>query len=64
MSKGRAFATKATKNAILRFVARGLIARQNDLCRAGKSDAEQLAVYGLAYLKELPEGQDPRFTGC
>jgi hypothetical protein len=38
MSKGRAFATKATKatkNAILRFVARGLIARQNDLCRAG-----------------------------
>ena len=29
-----------------------------------QSDAEQLAVYGLAYLKELPEGQDPRFTGC
>jgi hypothetical protein len=32
MSKGRAF---ATKSAMLRFVARGLIARQNDLCRAG-----------------------------
>jgi hypothetical protein len=29
MSKGRA---SATKNAMLRFVARGLIARQNDLC--------------------------------
>ena len=34
------------------------------LASAGQSDAEQLAVYGLAYLKELPEGQDPRFTGC
>jgi hypothetical protein len=32
MSKGRA---SATKNAMPRFVARGLIARQNDLCRAG-----------------------------
>ena len=24
----------------------------------------QLAEYGLAYLKELHEGPDPRFTGC
>jgi hypothetical protein len=27
-------------------------------------DAEQLAIYGLAYLTELHEGYDPRFTGC
>ena len=34
------------------------------LASAGQSDAQQLAVYGLAYLKELHEGPDPRFTGC
>jgi hypothetical protein len=32
--------------------------------RAGQNDAQRLAVYGLAYLKELHEGRDPRFTGC
>ena len=30
----------------------------------GHRDAEQLTIYGLAYLKELHEGRDPRFTGC
>jgi hypothetical protein len=35
-----------------------------DLSKAGHSDSHQLAVYGLAYLKELHEGPDPRFTGC
>ena len=34
------------------------------LASAGQSDAQQLAVYGLANLKELHEGRDPRFTGC
>ena len=34
------------------------------LATAGQSDPQQLAVYGLAYLKELHEEQDPRFTGC
>jgi hypothetical protein len=34
------------------------------LASAGQRDAEQLAIYGLAYLTELHEGQDPRFTGC
>jgi hypothetical protein len=34
------------------------------LASAGQSDPERLAVYGLAYLKELHEKQDPRFTGC
>jgi len=34
------------------------------LASAGQSDAQQLAEYGLAYLKELHEGPDPRFTGC
>jgi hypothetical protein len=30
----------------------------------GHRDAQQLTIYGLAYLKELHEGRDPRFTGC
>ena len=34
------------------------------LASAGQSDPHQLAVYGLAYLKELHEKRDPRFTGC
>jgi hypothetical protein len=34
------------------------------LSSAGQRDAEQLTIYGLAYLTELHEGQDPRFTGC
>jgi hypothetical protein len=34
------------------------------LATAGKSDNKQLAMYGLAYLKEMHEGRDPRFTGC
>ena len=35
-----------------------------DLSLAGHSDSHLLAVYGLAYLKELHEGPDPRYTGC
>ena len=31
---------------------------------ASAGHPQQLAVYGLAYLKELHEEQDPRFTGC
>jgi hypothetical protein len=34
------------------------------LASAGQRDAEQLTIYGLAYLTELHEGQDPQFTGC
>ena len=34
------------------------------LASAGHHDAEQLTIYGLAYLTELHEEQDPRFTGC
>ena len=34
------------------------------LASAGQGDVQQLAEYGLAYLKELHEGPDPRFTGC
>jgi hypothetical protein len=34
------------------------------LAAAGQRDFKQLTVYGLAYLKELHEGRDPRFTGC
>ena len=34
------------------------------LTNAGQRDTKKLAIYGLAYLKELHEGRDPRFTGC
>jgi hypothetical protein len=34
------------------------------LATAGRRDAKQLTTYGLAYLKELHEGRDARFTGC
>ena len=34
------------------------------LASAGQKDAHQLAIYALAYLKELHEGPDLRFTGC
>jgi hypothetical protein len=31
---------------------------------AGHEDAGVLAECGLAYLKEMHEGRDPRYTGC
>jgi len=34
------------------------------LSSAGHSDAEELTLYGLAYLRALHEGPDPRYTGC
>jgi hypothetical protein len=34
------------------------------LASAGQNDPNQLTVYARAYLKELHEGLDPRFTGC
>ena len=34
------------------------------LSSAGHSDTEELAYYGLAYLRILHEGPDPRYTGC
>jgi hypothetical protein len=34
------------------------------LASAGQSDIQQLTVYGLAYLKEMHEERDPRFSGC
>jgi hypothetical protein len=36
----------------------------NKLASAGQNDAHQLTIYALAYLKELHEGPDKRFTGC
>jgi hypothetical protein len=34
------------------------------LSSAGQSDTEELTFYGLAYLRILHEGPDPRYTGC
>jgi hypothetical protein len=34
------------------------------LASAGQRDTGKLAVYGLAYLKQLHEGADSRYSGC
>ncbi|MBV9561748.1 MAG: hypothetical protein JOY90_15060 [Bradyrhizobium sp.] len=34
------------------------------LMSAGRSDPDQLTEFARAYLKEMHEGPDPRFTGC
>jgi hypothetical protein len=34
------------------------------LVAAGQADPDRLTEYARAYLKELHEGPDPRFTGC
>ena len=34
------------------------------LSSAGHSETEELFYYGLAYLRILHEGPDPRYTGC
>jgi hypothetical protein len=34
------------------------------LSSAGRKDVDQLTDCGLAYLHQLPEGPDPRYTGC
>lgn len=34
------------------------------LMSAGQADPGQLTEYARAYLKEMHEGPDPRFTGC
>lgn len=34
------------------------------LVAAGRDDPGQLSEYARAYLKEMFEGPDPRFTGC
>ena len=43
---------------------RKISAYLKSLASAGQRDTKQLTIYGLAYLKELHEGRDPRFTGC
>ena len=34
------------------------------LSSGGHRDTEELAFYGMAYLRILYEGPDPRYTGC
>jgi hypothetical protein len=34
------------------------------LSSAGQRDVNQLTEFGLAYLRALREGPDPRYTGC
>lgn len=34
------------------------------LVSAGQKDPQQLTEFARAYLKELDQGPDPRFTGC
>jgi alpha-D-ribose 1-methylphosphonate 5-triphosphate synthase subunit PhnI len=41
------------------------VARYIDkLTSAGLTDRHRLTEYARAYLKEIHEGPDPRFTGC
>jgi hypothetical protein len=49
-------AARVAQSRVIRYI--------NKLGAAGQNDTHQLAVYALAYLKELHEGPDPRFTGC
>jgi hypothetical protein len=52
-------------NAEQAAVSRQKISRYiESLAFAGRRDAGQLTIYGLAYLAELHEGHDSRFTGC
>lgn len=44
-----------------RDVLSGYIAK---LSSAGETDPQRLAVYGLAYLRELHDGPPEKFTGC
>ena len=34
------------------------------LSSAGQRDSRALKTYGLAYLKEMKEGRDSRYSGC
>ena len=46
-------------------LSRARVARYLDkLTSAGQADLVQLTEYARAYVKELHEGPDPRFTGC
>ena len=46
-------------------LSRAMVAQYLDkLASAGQADLHQLTEYARAYVKELHEGPDPRFTGC
>jgi hypothetical protein len=34
------------------------------LSSAGETDAQRLAVFGLAYLRDLHDGRPEKYTGC
>jgi hypothetical protein len=48
--------TAESRQKILRYL--------ESLHSAGQRDAMRLTKYGLAYLREMHEGRDPRYTGC
>jgi hypothetical protein len=56
MQKMDADRVEASRDKIAAYIAKLNIARQ--------FNAHQLTMYGLAYLKELHEGCDTRFSGC
>jgi hypothetical protein len=41
-----------------------IIAYLETLASTGQRDSQKLAIYGLAYLKQLHDGPDPRYSGC
>jgi hypothetical protein len=56
MRKMDADRVEASREKITAYIAKLNIARQ--------FDAHQLTMYGLAYLKEVHEGRDKRYSGC
>jgi hypothetical protein len=59
-----AYQSKRPLDAARAAVSRQRISRYiENLASAGQRNDEQLTIYGLAYLTELLEGADPRFTG-
>ena len=56
MRKMDADRVEGSRDKIAAYIAKLNVARQ--------FDAHQLTMYGLAYLKELHEGRDTRFSGC
>ncbi len=61
----RAYELIGEMDVVLVAQSRDKIAQYIDkLASAGHKDPHQLMEYARAYLKELHEGPDPRFTGC
>jgi hypothetical protein len=61
----RNYELTAKLNAVQITQSRERVARYIEKLRsAGRTDPDELTECARAYLREMHEGQDPRFTGC